>query len=221
MKIEINKIKLDEEIYPRSRFDWVTSYKYSQAMVAGAKFPPITVGLVKNKYVLVDGYHRLEAYKKLKKVKVEANVLSGRTKKQLFIEAVRLNAQHGYQFNSQDTTNIVLKLKKYNISKQKIASIVGIPITKLDKYMVSRTATISIGGKMKDVFLKRPFRHYAGEVIPASYDEEQEIFVGSHQLHLLEQVIILVEDKHLNLDDKKVVERVSKLYGLLGGLMKK
>ena len=42
--IPIKDIFFDETIYPRQSTWWATSYKYSEEMKAGAKFPPIIVG---------------------------------------------------------------------------------------------------------------------------------------------------------------------------------
>jgi hypothetical protein len=57
--IELDKLVFEPTLYPRTKSDWLTAYKYSQAMAAGNVFPPILVGLLNNRYIVVDGVHRL------------------------------------------------------------------------------------------------------------------------------------------------------------------
>jgi hypothetical protein len=48
--IKINDIVIDEELYPRIHWDFVTKAKYYNALRSGnAKFPPIAVALFEGK----------------------------------------------------------------------------------------------------------------------------------------------------------------------------
>ncbi len=119
--ISIEKVKEDKSIYPRS--DWLpkTVERYADAMITGAKFPAIVLEKETNK--LIDGKHRLEAYKKaiekakeLNKTKKEDEELIDVEKfKSIPVEyhevpkgmtikyyAATLSSRHGDRLNNKD-----------------------------------------------------------------------------------------------------------------------
>jgi len=85
----IQDIVIDETIYPRTGFDPDIVERYREAMAAGAIFPPLAITTDGR---LLDGRHRLEAYK-----------LIGMDEVEVIIEdpfdpaarAVELNLWHG------------------------------------------------------------------------------------------------------------------------------
>ena len=87
-KVKLNEIVFDEELYPRSMYNWQTGYDYSQSMKVGAKFPDIILALYKGKKYLVDGKHRIEATKLLKKDSISAIVHTGWNRERIYKEAV-------------------------------------------------------------------------------------------------------------------------------------
>ena len=69
--IDVKAIHYDENIYPRKQHNNKTVDDYAEALLSGAKFPEIELqqvqynGEIKN--VLVDGWHRWQAYLKVSK----------------------------------------------------------------------------------------------------------------------------------------------------------
>lgn len=61
VEIAIDQIILDGGTQPRAFIDPTVVNDYSEAMVAGAKFPPVVVFYDGEKYWLADGFHRLKA----------------------------------------------------------------------------------------------------------------------------------------------------------------
>jgi predicted transcriptional regulator len=72
MKLKLNQIEKDDDIYPRQQISRKTIESYANAIWAGAKFPPIEVQririvdkdfkmMVEEKIVCLDGWHRIEA----------------------------------------------------------------------------------------------------------------------------------------------------------------
>ncbi len=74
MKLELEKVTLDEVIYPRTKRSDKLIEELVDALRVGAKLPPIEVQKVKilvegekeakTKIILLDGWHRLEAYRR-------------------------------------------------------------------------------------------------------------------------------------------------------------
>jgi hypothetical protein len=125
--MKLSELEFDKNIYPRNRFDNECIKKYIDAIRLGAKFPPIIVGIYKGRNLIVDGYHRFIAYQRLQKTHIDCIVKEFETEKDLYIEAIKNNIVHGKPFEQYEKENIILKLKKINLSPIEIANIVFIP----------------------------------------------------------------------------------------------
>lgn len=125
--IEISELQKSKTLYPRVSVSYETVLKYAYAMRNGNKFPPIIVGLYEGKKLIIDGIHRVEAYKKLNKKQITAVVKEFKTERDLFIESVRLNNSHGKPYGKDDVKKIVLKLKKMNVDAVTISNITCMP----------------------------------------------------------------------------------------------
>jgi len=66
--LKLDNIVKDPDIYPRTQISHQTIENYAEALKAGARFPSILVQNIhedgKAKTIILDGFHRLEAYKK-------------------------------------------------------------------------------------------------------------------------------------------------------------
>ncbi|WP_034631182.1 helix-turn-helix domain-containing protein [Desulfotruncus alcoholivorax] len=89
MQKKISDIVIDETIYPRADFDPDTVERYREAMTAGAIFPPIVITQDNR---LLDGRHRLEAYKLVGAAEVEVTIEDPADPA---ARAVELNLHHG------------------------------------------------------------------------------------------------------------------------------
>ena len=74
IQVSVNKISQKQGIYPRFRMDYERINMFADLMEAGDKFPPVKVVKNGDFYVLLDGNHRLETWKKLGKEKIPADV---------------------------------------------------------------------------------------------------------------------------------------------------
>ena len=80
--LSVNDVVWDASVYPRQKWNTSTIERYAEAMRSGAVFPPITVEEGTNR--LLDGKHRLEAYKKA----IEQPGMNGEAPAELRVEAV-------------------------------------------------------------------------------------------------------------------------------------
>jgi len=79
--IPISRIRLDGGTQPRAALDFSAIEDYSEAMVAGAKFPPVTVFYDGTDYWLADGFHRVKAAYAAEHDMIECEVHQARSKR--------------------------------------------------------------------------------------------------------------------------------------------
>lgn len=210
--LSIKEIEVDDDVYPRNNYNWLIAFNYSNAIKSGSKFPAITVAKLGKKYMLVDGRHRLEAYKIVKKKHIQVEVVRIKNKNDIFVLSVKLNIGHGYQFSPHEKAQIVVKLQDMRFNLGQISKIICIPKEKIVPF-VAKKMTHTITGV--PVVLKSPIQHLAGVPIPDEVVQEQKIFSVSTQSTLVEQMITLLFDDNLLLDDPQLLDRVRYLGQLI------
>jgi 23S rRNA maturation-related 3'-5' exoribonuclease YhaM len=213
---KIKDLVFDEEIYPRMEVNWITAYSYAQAMRTGSIFPPIVVGIFDGKQYVVDGFHRAEAKKMNKEEYIEGEIKKFNSKKEMFIEAVRLNAKHGRPLSSQEKVRIIDILKKYGVQREEISALITIPMDKLEKFEI-RTVRNALTGETS--YLKKPFeavfKNNPNAFDDINIDDVQGIFNVRTQLNLLSQVIVLLKNDLMNFKNKEIMKKAEELANLL------
>ena len=74
MQLKLQEIRLDGNTQPRSRVYDETVTNYTEALLDGAKFPPVDVFFDGKHYWLADGFHRYHAHRRNKIATIEATV---------------------------------------------------------------------------------------------------------------------------------------------------
>lgn len=227
--LDITKVVVDADLYPRDGWSWQTSYGYSQAMLAGAKFPPIVVALNKGKYFLVDGRHRIEAVKILGKKSIETEVVTGWSRQQLFEEAVKRNLTHGKALTVHEKRVIALKLRNWKYAPNQISEIIQVPLDKLENFVAQRLVnaitgeTIAEGGRkieshMTPMIVKSGIKNAINsESVLNSEDLEtmqHKVYSGSQQ-SLLRQLIGIIKAGLLDTKNKEVNKLIKQLKELI------
>lgn len=227
--VPIKEVYFDEELYPRSSFNWQTSYDYSQSMKTGAKFPEIVLAVLNKRKYLVDGKHRLEAYKSLKITEVKAIIHTGWNKKKIYIEAVKANISHGRVLSPYEKRKIAMKLLEFKYENSEISELIQVPMDKLENFVAERTVSTLTGVSGKDsaeearqiaqIIVKSGAKHYSGQTLPVErvsvIESTQRDWNMHSQIDLLKQLIDLIENDLLDLND----ERVKELYEYLKNLI--
>lgn len=113
-KLDIALIRLDKLVQMRAlgeeeHVDGATVAEYLEAMESGSSFPPIVAFYDGEDYWLADGFHRLEAYQRLGKQKVDVEVYNG-TKREAQLYAMQANLKHGLRATRADKQKAVLVL---------------------------------------------------------------------------------------------------------------
>jgi len=215
--VKIAELTFDKDLYPRMKTGWLTAYQYSQNMKAGAIFPPIVAGRIKGskKLYVVDGWHRIEAKRLLKAEYVDAVIKDYDDKKELFVDAVKLNIVHGQRLSVQERARIINKLKEMKFEMEQISEIVRVPIERIEVFEIRNI----LGPDGKPLTLKSPLVKSGIEVKDASEVDQELLNVRSIPT-LLEQLIVLLESDAYPLDNKAIKELSVKVYDLLGRKLK-
>lgn len=112
-KVSISQIQKKMDLYPRVLIDTNTVRNYYEAMRSGEVFPPV---VLTNDYVLIDGFHRVEASILLGRKEIDAVVIQNDlTKQEIFSLAVELNLRHGKRLTEKDIERV-----KSLISKEEV-----------------------------------------------------------------------------------------------------
>ncbi len=88
-----------------------TVHDYARDMLDGAVFPPIIVHHDGADYWLADGYHRVEAARKIDRETIDAKIQEG-TARDAILYGIGANATHGRHRNQADKRRAVEKLLK-------------------------------------------------------------------------------------------------------------
>lgn len=209
-KIEIAKIKVDEDLYPRTQMNWQTAYDYAQSMRAGAKFPPIVVALFKGSFILVDGNHRLNANKQLKETEIEAEINIGWNRKKIFEEAIKANISHGKVLSPYEKRRIALKLRQLRYSDKSISQLIQVPFDKLSGFVEQRLVNTLTG----ETIVKSEVKHLAGYAIQESakdFEKESKRMFANDQLNLIANLLDLISKRLIDLDNAKVINKLTAL----------
>ncbi len=108
-QLPIAAIIADPECQLRAACSSVTVQEYSEALAAGATFPPVIVFSDGDSYWLSDGFHRFEAHQSAGLAEINAEIRDGGLRDaKLF--AAGANADHGLRRTQADKRSAILVL---------------------------------------------------------------------------------------------------------------
>lgn len=215
-QIKLSEVYFDEELYPRTQTYWFVIFSYAESIKAGAKFPPITLALFKGRKILVDGKHRLEAYKQLKLKKIPSEILIGLSRKQIFEQAIKRNIAHGKTLSPYEKRKLILKLRGLEYKQAEICDLIQIPMDKIDSFVAQRLVNTITG---EEIIVKTPLEHLAGHTFSGNQMTKilktQKKLSIQNQMAFLKQVRDLLKAKLINFKDKEVFKLINEIKRLL------
>lgn len=188
MQIELDKIVLDEALYPRTNLDTFHVSRLRQALAVGAVFPPLVLEVGTHR--LVDGRNRLEAYK-LAGIKT-ANIIekSYASDADLFADAVRLNAEHGKPLDHFEIRSAVAKLAEFGFTRERISEAVRVSPERIDEIRKGFAQTPT----GEPVALKGGLRHMRGEPLTDRQMQVNRSYGGAKGTFYANQIVQLLEN---------------------------
>jgi hypothetical protein len=187
MKLAIDKIVIDETVYPRNGLSEFNIQRLMLAGEAGAQFPPIVVE--SRTHRLVDGRHRLEVYRRQNITKIEVIQKTYASDADLFADSVRLNIGHGTPLDQYTIRNAVLRLEQYGYKREQISEVVRLPLEKIEK--IERGFANAPDGQ--PIALKGGLSHLHGETLSKDQQALNRRYSGGKATFHLRQLCALLE----------------------------
>ena len=224
-QVKLKEVVFNEKVYPRANVNWQTSFDYANSLKVGAKFPPITLALFKRKLILVDGKHRLDAFKQCKKKTIFAEIFSGWDLKRIFVESIKRNISHGRMLSPFEKRKCIMRLREMKVSNSNISLLIQIPQEKIENFVGQRLISSTTGEDISLEIVKSGIKHIAGK----TYDTiETQSIVGvqkemyiKDQIYLFDQLIGLFEKGLVDLGNNKINEKILKLSKLMNLVMQR
>lgn len=213
-EFKISRLKLDYNLYPRHRIDRYHVSEMKQAIMAGVTMPPI-IADSKSKRV-VDGFHRVEAYKALQHTTISVIFRKYATEAEMFIEAMRLNAAHGRALTTYDKAGCIARAEELKLDPETIISALNMTKERYDELKKTRLAEY----KLEAVALKMTTSHMAGETLTEGQSQYNIKAGGLNQSFYINQVIAMLEHDAVDWENDRVINGLRKLYELLEKVLK-
>lgn len=102
----VESITVDKELQPRVNLNSDAIADYKDVIFEGGELPPLDLVQDGETYYLVDGFHRLSAYKKLGILEVPANIREG-SREDAILFAIGANRTHGLRRSNPDKRRAV------------------------------------------------------------------------------------------------------------------
>jgi hypothetical protein len=195
--LKASQLVMDFDIYPREQ---VSNYNVDQivkALEAGVELPAIIVD--SKSLRIIDGFHRLRAYKK-----------------EIFLDAIRLNASHGRQLTKYDKARCIAKAEAMEIDMSLLAGGMNIDPAYLGELKRERVATY----EMKPIMLKGTTAHLAGTELTKEQVAYNKKAGGMNQSFYINQVIAMLASDAVDWENERVIEGLKTLLSLLKKTLK-
>ena len=188
--LKIKEIVIEEKLYPRVKPNDRIINAYVKDMKKGDSFPSLFIGLFKGKNYLIDGRHRLEAYKILGEKYVNCEIKPNFTDfDDMFLAAFRANMAHGIRLNKNDKLRVANILTNMQYDVGDISKLTGITMKKIES---------AVKGKIRHVLIKDKIR--SGEFPEIIKEKIQGI-----------ESIKLIDDEEVQRIEKSIRENVPEI----------
>jgi hypothetical protein len=186
-KINIDKIILDQSIYPRNGVNDFNVARLASALATGSKLPPLIIEATTKR--LIDGWHRHQAYKQRGIETVDVKEKTYNSEADLFADAVRLNISHGEPLDSYSVRQSIIRLQQYGYSRDQVSEVVRLPIDRIEK--IERGFAFNTAGG--PIALKGGISHLRGTTLSESQQETNRHYSGGKATFHVKQLSDLLE----------------------------
>ena len=130
---KVSDIVFREDLYPRIKHDSALVQQYAENLEV---MPPIEVN---QNNILIDGFHRLTAHRKVEKEEIAVVVTETQSENELFALSIERNSKHGMQLNDQDKRKTAVRLYSAGtgLDKQRIAEVLSVTTRQVNNYLTT------------------------------------------------------------------------------------
>lgn len=210
-RMKLSSLVFDYRFYPRQHLNNYHVGEIIEALKAGTKMPPIRAD--KSSHMVVDGWHRGEAFRREygDKIVVEVDLIEYGSEAEMFQDAIRLNSSHGQALSAIDGAHCLAKAQEFKLEQAVVASLLNITTERAEELVSNRMATSSDG----PIVLKGSTAWMAGRRLTQEQVEYNKKAGGLHPTFYINQVIAMLESDSVNWDDMKVVSSLKRLSEIL------
>lgn len=208
----------DLSLYPRNRVDDMNVSRLVEAIKAGAVIPnPVADKKTKT---LVDGFHRVRAYRRVLGANgvIPVELRDYKSRAEMLLDAIKLNSSHGRQLDRVDQTRSVVLSDDEGIPSAVIAAALHIPERQVQKLRI-RVAVAPDAqhpGQTVRVMLKRPMAHFQGQTLTEEQATAHKSVAGTSYLLQVRQIKDACEYDLFNPEDEAVWLALQQLQAKLG-----
>lgn len=208
MKVPVNSLILDFDLYPRANIDSHNVTLLVEALTAGVELPPITIDKKSRK--VIDGFHRCKAHLRHFGDLAEIEVVERSFKNDgaMFEEAMRLNASHGAKLDRYDRVHCVLKARELKLPFAQVATALSMHVDRLKALVDDREAKVN--GRATP--LKQTLRHMAGSKLTQGQEDANKKLTGMNQSTYANQLILLIDNGLIDTENSKLMTRLHELF---------
>lgn len=199
-KVSAASLVEDFALYPRNQVNDTHVNELVKALASGAELPPIVAERSTNR--VVDGVHRRRAHIRHygDETHVDVEFREYASEADLYLEAVRFNAQHGRRLDRHDQTRIVLRLQELHVDAKVIASALHVPEQEV------RTLAVRIvydeGGAA--VPQKRGLEHMRGQKMSDSQIRAMRSVRSAEVGRLCIELVKLLDNEMVDYGDSRI-----------------
>lgn len=210
----------DLSLYPRHVVDDTHVSSLVLALKSGASLPPLVAD--KKSKRLVDGWHRLRAYRRVvgDTAAVDVELRSYKDEAQMLLDAVALNATHGRRLDRVDQVRVVMLAERVGITEQQVATVLHVPVDRVKtlrvRVAVVPHGTITAIPGTNTVALKRPVAHMAGQTLTKAQAVAQRTVPGTSYLLIVRQLSDGIKHRLINQEDERLLAELDNLHTMLG-----
>jgi uncharacterized ParB-like nuclease family protein len=176
--VKLQQIRIDGGTQTRAVINNEAVAEYSEAVLEGAKFPPVDVFFDGAEHWLADGFHRYHAHKRAKVTDIAATVHSG-SKEDALVFALGANQANGLRRTNEDKRKCVtIALERWpEWSDSRIAEICGVSHPTVGKIRPTVVKITTITERVGKDGVKQPATKPKAEVPPHpdDLDEPDEV----------------------------------------------
>lgn len=217
-KVKIESIICDDGIYPRQQVSWPKVYEYQKAMEAGCVFPAIKLGCYKNKFYLIDGWHRVNAYKNRGVAEVDAIVQDYSSRIDMLDDATDIAMRGSLPLNMGDKTKVFNLFKQSGKSDSEISLRLGVPVNNfnvfIDRFITKSGKTVIIPKMITEQLRDKRFSE---DYVEKSIDvkEANKLLISRNADHAINQVIFMFQNNLVPIEQESTKKLCIQLYDLL------